>query len=63
MEISGILSESSVSVRHARRTRLNIKDHLQRFLVEGNKEVESGQIKVIFDKLFRHFGKVLVPRQ
>lgn len=39
---------------------LYIQNHLERFLVEWYQSIETGQVKVVFDKVFANFGKVFV---
>ena len=42
---------------------LDVEDHLQRFFVHGHLGLEAGQVEVIFDEVFRHFGKVFMAEQ
>lgn len=44
--------------RYSERTRLDVEDHLERFLVERHERVEASQIEVVLDKLLRHLCKV-----
>lgn len=43
--------------------RLYIQNHLQCLLVEGHESIETCQVEVVFDEVFRDFCKVFMAGQ
>lgn len=72
-DTSGILAASSSAlayrqhlqrdIRGVRRTRFNIQHHLHRLFPKRHDRIEPSKVKVVLDKVFRHFAKVFVSRQ
>ena len=48
--------------RGRKRTRLNIQNHLHRFFPERYHRIEPGEVKIVFDKIFRNLAEVIMAR-
>lgn len=60
LRLHRIIMGAKFTWAEGKRTWLDVQHHLHRLLPEGYHGVQARQIKIIFDKVLRHFAEVLV---